>query len=556
MTHSKMIQKLLGGVAISTLLVLAACETAPDSSSQQHSSAGQSEQVLQSAKVKGAVVNRVQSDQAKAAKPLVAPSLLASGYAEPYQENYAEFTDNPIYQVTEKPVSTFSVDVDTGSYSNMRRFVQEGQLPPPDSVRVEEMINYFDYAYATPDDPDQPFSVTTEVAPSPWNDKTKLLHIGIKAFDIEQEERPAANLVFLVDVSGSMQSRDKLPLLQSSLRLLVNQMTTEDRISLVTYAGSTQVVLEATSGAEKAKIRSAINALSAGGSTNGGAGIRLAYAEAQKGFIEGGINRILLATDGDLNVGMTEVDALQKLVEDKREAGVSLSVLGFGTGNYNDHLLEQVANHGNGNYAYIDTLSEAKKVLVDEISSTLFTVAKDVKLQVEFNPAIVSEYRLVGYENRALKREDFNNDKVDAGEIGAGHTVTAIYEVALVGEGGASVDPLRYSDPAVLTASQSEMAYVKIRYKEPDANRSQLLEYPVLKADIKQDINLTDDRFRFSAAVAAFGQHLRGSKYSGDLSLSEIRALARGSMGADPHGYRREFIDLMELADELKLAQQ
>ena len=549
------IQKLLCGAAISSFLVLAACvATTPQGSQQQNSSS-----TTQSEVVAGASADFSRSREPKA-KRMPAPSktLAPVGIMPSYEdrENYAEYSDNPIHQVTEKPVSTFSVDVDTGSYANMRRFVQEGQMPPTDAVRVEEMINYFDYAYATPDDPDQPFSVTTEVAPSPWNAKTKLLHIGIKAYDIERGERPPANLVFLVDVSGSMQSRDKLPLLQSSLRLLVNQMGAEDRISLVTYAGNTQVVLEATSGSEKAKIRDAINALSAGGSTNGGAGIKLAYAEAQKGFIEGGINRILLATDGDLNVGMTEVSSLEKLVEDKREAGVSLSVLGFGTGNYNDHLLEQVADHGNGNYAYIDTLSEAKKVLVDEISSTLFTVAKDVKLQVEFNPAIVSEYRLVGYENRALKREDFNNDKVDAGEIGAGHTVTAIYEVALVGEGGASVDPLRYSDPAVLTASQKEMAFVKIRYKEPDASRSQLLQYPILKADIKQDIDQTEDRFRFSAAVAAFGQHLRGGKYTGEISLKEIRQLAKNSMGPDPHGYRREFIELLELADELKLAQK
>ncbi|RED54000.1 vWA domain-containing protein [Aestuariispira insulae] len=470
------------------------------------------------------------------------------------RENYADLDESPVHLVSQAPVSTFSVDVDTGSYTNMRRYLNEGQLPPKEAVRIEEFVNYFDYDYPIPSDQDAPFTVTTEVAPTPWNGNTKLLHIGIKAYDEPHAERPPANLVFLVDVSGSMQARDKLPLLQSSLKLLVNRMREQDRIALVTYAGNTQLVLEPTAGDEKAKIIRAIDNLTAGGSTNGEAGINLAYDQAEETMIEDGINRVILATDGDLNVGLSNVDKLRDLIKEKRKSGVSLSVLGFGTGNLNDHLLEQVADFGNGNYAYIDTLSEARKVLVEEISSTLMTVAKDVKLQVEFNPGIVAEYRLIGYENRALKREDFNNDKVDAGEIGAGHTVTALYEVALVGSNGTKVDPLRYSDPAVLTASQNELAFIKVRYKEPEGKKSKLLEYPVMVADMHDDLRETGNRFRFSAAVAAFGHYLRDSDYLGEMSLLDIQELAESSLGEDIQGYRREFVTLLELADGLNLA--
>ncbi|WP_020592782.1 vWA domain-containing protein [Kiloniella laminariae] len=481
---------------------------------------------------------------------------------EPNRENYDRPQDNPVKQVASDPVSTFSIDVDSGAYANTRRFIEDGYLPPADAVRVEELINYFSYDYPLPDSREQPFSVTTEVAPTPWNAKTKLVHIGIKAFDIPAEQRPAANLVFLVDVSGSMHAQDKLPLLQSSLRLMVNKMTAADRISLVTYAGSTEVVLPATSGADKAKIMAAIDQLTAGGSTNGGAGIRLAYAEAQKEFIEGGINRILLATDGDVNVGTVDFDDLKKLVEGKRRGGVSLTTLGFGTGNYNDHLLEQLADAGNGNHGYIDSLSEARKLLVEELSSTLITVAKDVKLQVEFNPAVVAEYRLVGYENRLLQREDFNNDKVDAGEIGAGHTVTALYEIALVGSEGLSIDPLRYGQKPADTPQSvpadlnKELAFLRVRYKEPDQDKSKLMEFPIHRADILSAKQQPSERFRFSAAVASFGQILRGSPYIGNMTLNDTTKLAKSALGDDPYGYRREFLTLIDLANSLEVARK
>ncbi len=478
------------------------------------------------------------------------------------RENYTHLADNPVHLALEDPVSSFSIDVDTGGYSNVRRFLEDGHLPREDAVRIEELVNYFSYDYPLPEDQALPFKVFTEVAPTPWNADTKLIHIGIKAFDIPAEDRPAANLVFLVDVSGSMHDQNKLPLLKSSLRLMVDKMTEKDRISLVTYAGSTRVVLPATPGNEKAKIRAAIEALSSGGSTNGGAGIKLAYAEAQKELIEGGINRILLATDGDVNVGTVDFDALKDMVERKRKGGVSLTTLGFGTGNYNDHLLEQLADAGNGNHAYIDGLSEARKVLVEEMASTLLTVAKDVKIQVEFNPAVVAEYRLIGYENRVLNREDFNNDKVDAGEIGAGHTVTALYEVALVGSKGKQLDPLRYgksdnSSEATSTKGFSvndELAYVKVRYKAPDGDTSKLLTYPIEVADIKTANEKTEDHFRFSAAVAAFGQILKGGKYTGEMTMEDVHKLARSGLGEDPFGYRREFLSLVDLASSMDVA--
>ncbi|MFD2206144.1 vWA domain-containing protein [Kiloniella antarctica] len=478
------------------------------------------------------------------------------------RENYNHLADNPVHLAQENPISTFSIDVDTGGYSNVRRFLKDGTLPQENAVRIEELVNYFSYNYPLPEDQTQPFKVFTEVAPTPWNADTKLIHIGIKAFDVPAEDRPAANLIFLVDISGSMHAQNKLPLLKSSLRLMVDKMTEKDRISLVTYAGSTRVVLPATPGNKKAKIRAAIEALSSGGSTNGGAGIKLAYAEAQKEFIEGGINRILLATDGDVNVGTVDFDALKDMVERKRRGGVSLTTLGFGTGNYNDHLLEQLADSGNGNHAYIDSLSEARKVLVEEMSSTLITVAKDVKIQVEFNPAVVAEYRLIGYENRILNREDFNNDKVDAGEIGAGHTVTALYEVALVGSEGSQLDPLRYGkfdniSEAISTkqfSANDELAYVKVRYKAPDGDKSDLLAYPIEVADMKTANEKTDDQFRFSAAVAAFGQILKGGKYTGDMTMEDVHKLARSGLGEDPFGYRREFLNLVDLASSMTFA--
>lgn len=475
------------------------------------------------------------------------------------QEIYAPIVENKIIAVANQPVSTFSMDVDTGSYANMRRFIEKGILPPANAIRIEELINYFDYDYLAPTDQGAPFNVATEIAPTPWNPNTHLLHIGVKAYDVAPSIRPAANLVFLVDVSGSMQSQDKLPLLKASLRLLVGKLEARDRISLVTYAGGTKVVLEATPGDQKAEINAALGNLNAAGSTNGGAGIQLAYAEAKKSFIPGAINRVILATDGDLNVGITDFDALIDLVENARDTGITLTTLGFGTGNYNDQLLEQLADSGNGNHAYIDKLSEGRKVLVEEMSSTLLTVAKDVKLQIEFNPALVAEYWLIGYENRVLAPEDFNNDKVDAGEIGAGHSLTALYEIALKGSTGQRLRPLRYatneSDTNAVENFANELAFVGVRYKKPDGDISQLMEFPIAISSIKTAEQKTSADFQFAAAVATFGQILRKSPYIKEMNLSDVGKLAQSAVGDDPHGYRREFIGIVDMLDGLTVVQ-
>ncbi len=400
-------------------------------------------------------------------------------------ENYAELVENTIRRVIDDPVSTFSIDVDTGAYSNMRRMLNSGQLPPANAIRVEELINYFDYGYDFPDNREAPFNLITELAPNPWRDQSYLLHIGLKGYQPPQDKRPPSNLVFLIDVSGSMQSQDKLSLLKPAMKMLNRQLNSSDRVSIVVYAGAAGAVLEPTAGDESRIIEQAIDRLTAGGSTNGGAGIELAYALAQSAFIEEGINRVVLATDGDFNVGNFDIDRLKSMIETKRKTGIELTTLGFGRGNYNDAMMEQLANIGNGNYFYIDTLKEARKVLVEELSATLLTIASDVKIQIEFNPAVVSEYRLIGYENRALRREDFNNDKVDAGEIGAGHTVTALYEISLVGQPG-MVDPLRYGNevPETENASTSELAFLKLRYKTPGESSSQLLQVPVYRSSI------------------------------------------------------------------------
>ncbi len=466
------------------------------------------------------------------------------------REKYAHLEENQTKLVSEKPVSTFSIDVDTGSYTNVRRMLNQGQLPPHDAVRIEEMINYFTYDYPPPKTLEPPFKVTTEIAPTPWNNQTYLLHIGIKGFEIPKDELPPANLVFLVDVSGSMESSDKLKLLKTALKLLSNQLTAKDKVSLVVYAGASGLVLEPTPGNQRGKIQAALSRLSAGGSTNGGSGIQLAYAVAQQGFIKDGINRILLATDGDFNVGTVDFNALKNLVEEKRKSGISLTTLGFGTGNYNDHLMEQLADAGNGNYAYIDTLNEAQKVLVDEMAATIHTIAKDVKIQIEFNRAAVAEYRLIGYENRKLNREDFSNDKIDAGEIGAGHTVTALYEIALTGSAGKRLESYRYGSPekSPEKSYSDELAFLRLRYKAPSSDNSKLLEWPILQNTI---ITNSSSRFRFSAAVAAFGQQLRGGKYLEQFSYADILSLAQGSQDKDLFGYRSEFIKLVRLAKSL-----
>ena len=467
-------------------------------------------------------------------------------------ERYSQITENPVKLVSENPVSTFSIDVDTGSYSNIRRMLNHGQLPPGDAVRVEELINYFPYDYALPTGK-RPFAVHTEMAPAPWNSERVLLSIGIKGQDVAKQNLPPANLVFLVDVSGSMGSPDKLPLLQSSLKLLVNQMRAQDRIALVTYASGTQVVLPSTSGSEKATINAAIDALRAGGSTAGASGLQLAYSAAQQGFIKNGINRILLATDGDFNVGVSDTAQLKSMIEEKRKSGISLSTLGFGTGNYNEAMMEQIADVGDGAYSYIDNLMEGHKVLVNEMTSTLATIARDVKVQIEFNPAVVKEYRQIGYENRQLNREDFNNDKVDAGDIGAGHTVTALYELTLVGSKG-SIDPLRYkkADKAH-DALNGELGFLRLRYKpvaENASQTSQLIEVPLQREAIKS-FSAAGNEFRFATAVAGYGQLLRGGKYTGNWSYADARQLAAGSLGKDSFGYRGEFLRMIDLTQAL-----
>jgi len=490
---------------------------------------------------------------ARAQSVASAKRLYGAPMRQEYRENYQHITKNGVKLVKEEPVSTFSIDVDTASYSNIRRMLStEGRLPPTDAVRIEEMINYFDYDYPVPDNLNQPFSVTTEVAPAPWNEELHLLRIGLKGYEPEAESRPDANLVFLVDVSGSMQSANKLPLVKQSLRMLTKQMRKTDRIALVAYAGAAGIVLDSTAGDRKQKILRAIDYLEAGGSTHGSAGIQLAYNVAQKHKIEDGINRVIIASDGDMNVGVTRLDDLIELIEDKRKSGVALTTLGFGAGNYNDALMEQLADAGNGNAAYIDNLKEARKVLITEMDSTLLTIASDVKIQVEFNPTHIQEYRLIGYENRMLDREDFTNDKIDAGDIGAGHTVTALYEVTLTGSSAARVPALRYHSNQVSREkiSTDELAYVKLRYKQPGESKSVEVAYPIGKNDIVTDFSSASEDFQFASTVAGFGEQLRGSSYQ-QFATKDMLATLKKVRGNDEHGYRTELITLVELADSI-----
>lgn len=529
------------GFAVTLLVALAGCGL----SSRDEAKAPEAVAIpeLQSAPVQaqGAMLKRMAMPA-----PMAMHDAVAMEYRAEPREEYQNLPDNPVHSVAQTPVSTFSVDVDTGSYANVRRFLNQGRLPPEGAVRLEEMVNYFPYDYALPTD-GSPFGVTTEVASTPWNPSTRLLRIGIKASERAVAELAPANLVFLVDVSGSMDRREGLPLVKSTLKLLVDQLRDQDRVSLVVYAGESRVVLKPTSGRDKAKIRNAIDQLTAGGSTAGASGIELAYQMAREGFIDQGINRILLATDGDFNVGISDFDSLKQMAADQRKSGVSLTTLGFGVDNYNEHLMEQLADAGDGNYAYIDNLREARKVLVEQLSSTLAVVARDVKLQVEFNPAQVSEYRLLGYENRALKREDFNNDKVDAGEIGAGHTVTALYEIVPKGTKG-WLEPLRYTSAPAAEGNAAELAMLRVRYKPAAGGSSRLIEHPINNAR-----HAASDDLRFASAVAAFAQQLKGDgRYTGSMSLKDTATLARSARGDDPYGLRNEFVQLVELAQSLK----
>jgi len=465
------------------------------------------------------------------------------------RESYNALNENPFITTSNDPLSTFSIDVDTASYANVRRFLNSGQLPPPGAVRIEEMINYFSYNYQQPKN--GPIAITTELGPCPWQPKNKLVRIGLKAKNINVEQLPPSNLVFLIDVSGSMNSANKLPLLKQSMLMLVDQLTTRDRITIVVYAGSDRIVLEPTAGNSKETIKKAINNLTSAGSTHASSGITTAYKLARQVYMPKGNNRIILASDGDFNVGVTSRDELEQLITKERESGIYLTVLGFGMGNYHDDTMEILADKGNGNYSYIDSLLEAKKVLIKERTSTLFTLAKDVKLQIEFNPAKVGAYRLLGYENRALADEDFNNDKKDAGEIGVGHTVTALYELMPPNAATIStVDPLKYQSLSQSNTNQAEVLTVKLRYKPLASNTSVLITRSII--DNNRELKETSKDFRFAASVAGFGMLLKKSEHKGNLTYSNLITLARNARGRDREGYRAEYIRLLETAELLE----
>ena len=474
-------------------------------------------------------------------------------------EAYDHFQDNAFRTVRDHPLSTFSIDVDTASYANIRRFLNYGQLPPPGAVRVEEMINYFPYDYAAPSaGSPHPFAVHTAVASCPWQREHRLVRIALKGREVKRDKRPPTNLVFLLDVSGSMRSTNKLPLVKQAMRMLIEQLGENDRVAITVYAGAAGLVLDSTPCDRKRRILEAVDKLRAGGSTNGGQGIELAYRVATTNFIRGGTNRVILATDGDFNVGVTDHSRLVRLIREKARSGVFLSVLGFGTGNYKDSRMEKLADKGNGNYGYVDTVAEARKVLVREMCGTLITIARDVKIQVEFNPARVSAYRLIGYENRILRKEDFNDDRKDAGEIGSGHTVTALYQVVPAGKasGDAAVDPLKYQAAPSLrqAAGNGELMTVKLRYKQPDGGASALMQVAI--EDQPRKLSNAPKGFQFAAAVAAFGMILRDSKHKGDYTLDAVTELAQPAVGADKQGYRREFLTLIRKARAAKRRSQ
>ena len=505
-------------------------------------------------------------DMAVATEAMPAPSMPAGQMVQNYmvnpviadypgmaqqefgRDNFEHVAQNAIHQVKTDPVSTFSIDVDTASYSFMRSSLNQGLLPQVDAVRIEELINYFDYDYPLPQTKEQPFTTNVVLTPSPWGDGKQLMTVGIRGYDIPKTQMPNSNLVFLLDVSGSMNEPNKLPLLKQSISMLLDTLKPTDTVSIVVYAGAAGTVLPPTKVQNKASILAALQNLQPGGGTAGAEGIRQAYQLAEVNFDKNAVNRVILGTDGDFNVGITDPEELKNFVSREKDKGIFLSVLGFGRGNYNDEMMQKLAQNGNGVAAYIDNLNEARKVLVEEATSTLFPIAKDVKIQVEFNPAIVAEYRLVGYETRALKTEDFNNDKVDAGDIGAGAEVTAIYELTPVG-GKTAIDQSRYADkilPKKETAS--ELAFVKIRYKLPDANESKLITTPVTKDQREQITPLISQETNWAVAVASFGQFLKGGMYNGRMTIDDIIALAQANKGNDPYGYRAEFINLLYLA--------
>lgn len=511
----------------------------------------------------GAVVNEIalmHTRDASSKKVMGIPPRESRYY--PYvpvnTESYDSIPENKVCKAKEEPLSTFSIDVDTASYSNIRRFLEQNQKPPVDAVRIEEMINYFSYDYPAPDK--EAFSVNLETAQAPWDSGKKLVRIGIKGKEIKADKRPASNLVFLIDVSGSMDSSQKLPLVKAGLSMLVEKLNQNDNISIVVYAGAAGLVLKPTHGDHKVEILKALDRLKAGGSTNGAGGIELAYKTAAENFIKGGVNRVILATDGDFNVGVTNREDLLKIIKKHADNNIYLSVLGFGMGNYKDGMMEALSNKGNGNYAYVDSMSEARKVLVEQMTGTLITIAKDVKIQVEFNPKLVESYRLIGYEDRIMAHEDFNNDKKDAGDIGAGHTVTALYEITPVGatlQNNPPIDPLKYQQAETKTentgdqtSANGELLTVKLRYKKPDGLISKKIEIPL------QNSNMTfseaSKSFKFASSVAMFGMYLRESQHSKNMTLEQIKEIANASKGSDPNGYKAEFVGLIEKFNKIQ----
>ena len=537
---------LLNITTVLTVAALTACQPASPSyeSGMQKNSAAKKDLALDGA--------------AEKPIPAEAPAAVAYSPAAVYDvqetaphvtntERYQKQPDQPVKAVAQEPVSTFSIDVDTGSYANVRRFLNDGGLPPEDAVRIEEIVNYFPYNYPLPTGT-HPFAIHTQTVDSPWQPEAKLIKIGIQAQDLAKKELPPANLVFLVDVSGSMNEPDKLPLVKKTLRILTEQLRPQDKVTLITYADGEALVLPPTSGDNKDEILRAINKLQAGGSTAGESALKMAYEQAQKAYVKSGINRILLATDGDFNVGVSSTNALKSMVAEKRKSGISLTTLGFGTDNYNEDMMEQIADAGDGNYSYIDNEKEAKKVLQQQLTSTLATVAQDVKIQVEFNPATVKEYRLVGYTNRTLRNEDFNNDKVDAGDIGSGHSVTAIYEIIPQGKQG-WLNESRYQKAPAASGGKNEYAFVKVRYKLPGQSTSKLIEQAVPAVSIP--LAQADEDTRLALAAASYAQALRGGEYNGKLDWDAIEQMAKQAKGKDPFGLQEEFVELVKIAKSL-----
>ena len=537
---------LLNITTVLTVAALTACQPASPSyeSGMQKNSAAKKDLALDGA--------------AEKPIPAEAPAAVAYSPAAVYDvqetaphvtntERYQKQPDQPVKAVAQEPVSTFSIDVDTGSYANVRRFLNDGGLPPEDAVRIEEIVNYFPYSYPLPTGT-HPFAIHTQTVDSPWQPEAKLIKIGIQTQDLAKKELPPANLVFLVDISGSMNSPEKLPLVKKTLRILTEQLRPQDKVTLITYASGEELVLPPTSGRNKDEILRAINKLQAGGATAGESALKMAYEQAQKAYVKNGINRILLATDGDFNVGVADTEALKSMVAEKRKSGISLTTLGFGTGNYNEDMMEQIADAGDGNYSYIDNEKEAKKVLQHQLTSTLATVAQDVKIQVEFNPATVKEYRLVGYTNRTLRNEDFNNDKVDAGDIGSGHSVTAIYEIIPQGKQG-WLNESRYQKAPAASGGKNEYAFVKVRYKLPGQSTSKLIEQAVPAISIP--LAQADEDTRLALAAASYAQALRGGEYNGKLDWDAIEQMAKQAKGKDPFGLQEEFVELVKIAKSL-----